>query len=213
MVSLPRLQRTIEISENDGKPTFWFHRWWDEMAGKIEQAFADIESTVSDLAATQADLATAQAGLATAQADIAAAQADIISTQNDLTAAIRDIARLSSYTAPTNVLSASDAGTDATITIAGHTRVYPGAFVNDVTVSGGTLTGKAFSTTYYVYYDDATLADTTPTYVATTVIADAQVGAGTSRHFVGVVTTPADGGGGTSGGGGYPPGGGGGLIP
>ena len=66
----------------------------------------------------------------------------------------------------------------------------------------------------YAQLDDETLEDATPTYLATTTRADAQVGAGPGRHFVGTVTTPADGGGGTSGTGGFPPGGGGGgAIP
>ena len=136
--------------------------------------------------------------------------ADLAATQADLTNAIRDIARLSSYTAPTNVLTAADVGTDCTVTIAAHTRIYPGSFVADLAVGGGSVTGLSFSTAYYIYYDDTTLAVTAPAYQATTNAATAQVGAADGRHFVGVVTTPADGGGATGGSGGFPPGGGGG---
>lgn len=132
-------------------------------------------------------------------------------------ASARELARINSYTVPTNVLSASDNGSDARITVVGHTRVYPvqGSIdVPDVAIVGpANIDGLAFSTKYFVYYDDPTLADTTPTYQATTDQKDAQVGAGAGRHFVGEVTTPADGGSGTSGGGGTPPGGGGGPIP
>ena len=127
--------------------------------------------------------------------------------------ATRDTARINSYPNPGSVLSAADAGTTATITIASHTRVYPivgGLDLPDVAITGGAIAGLAFSTRYYVYYDDTTLSSTTPTFQATTVSASAQVGAATGRHFVGFITTPADGAGGTSGQGGAPPGGGGG---
>ena len=127
--------------------------------------------------------------------------------------AAHEAARINSYTVPTSVLSASDAGSNATITISGHLRVYPvqGSIdLADLTVAGGSLTGLSYSTGYYVYYDDTTLEDATPAYAATTSAATAQVGAAAGRHFVGFITTPASGGGGTSGTGGSPPGGGGG---
>jgi hypothetical protein len=71
--------------------------------------------------------------------------------------------------------------------------------VPDVSITGGTITGKAFSTRYYIYYDDTTLAVTAPTFVATTDSATAQVGAAAGRHFIGYVDTPADGAAGTGG--------------
>lgn len=125
------------------------------------------------------------------------------------TAQVND-ARSSSYTVPTNVLTGSDAGSDASIAIAGHIRVYPGRV--DKTVDAGSLTGLAYSTAYFVYYDDPDLAGGAVTFVATTVQKDSQVGAAAGRHFVGTVTTPAGGGGASSGTGTYPPGGGGGTA-
>jgi hypothetical protein len=137
----------------------------------------------------------------------------ILAAQATATATAREAARIASYPNPGSVLSAADVGSDATITIAGHTRVYPvqGSIdVPDVAITGGAVTGLAFSTRYYVYYDDTTLANTTPTFLSTTSSATAQVGAAAGRHFIGFVDTPADGGGATSGQGGGPPGGGGG---
>lgn len=128
----------------------------------------------------------------------------------DLEDAIRELAWLSSYTTPTNVVTAADVGSDCTITIATHTRVYPGSFIDDLSVAGGTITAQPFSTEFYVYYDDPDLTDTTPTYLVTTTAATAQVGAAPGRHFVGVVTTPANGAPPSTGGGGAPPGGNGG---
>jgi hypothetical protein len=105
------------------------------------------------------------------------------------------------YAAPA-FMTAADAGASATITIPGQTWDYPDA-VADVTRTGGTITGAAYSTTYYVCFDDATLADTTPTYIATTTYLSA-INSSTHpfRHYLGFVTTPASGGGGTTGGGG-----------
>jgi hypothetical protein len=148
-----------------------------------------------------------------ALASLAGAINGVLEAQATADASASENARINSYTAPTNVLSAADVGSDATITIAAHTRVYPvqGSIdIPDLAVAGGTITGLGFTTDYYVYYDDTTLADTTPTYQATIDSAEAQVGGAAGRHFVGYIATPANGGGGTSGTGGAPPGGGGG---
>ncbi len=129
------------------------------------------------------------------------------------TAAGREAARLSSYTLPSSVLTAADVGTTATVTIAIHDRVYPvqGIIdVPDITITAGSITGLPFSTTFYIYYDDTTLANTSPNFLATTGLGTASVGAAPGRHFLGKIITPADGAGDTVGTGGSPPGGGGG---
>lgn len=191
-LSLPRLRNEIRLIDENGKPTQTFMQFWDQVAKNIEDSFNDLAALVAAIAAAQA---AANAAQATA------------------TAAARESARIASYPNPGSVLTAADVGTDCDIVIANHTRVYPvqGSIdVPDVSITGATLHGKAFSTTYYIYYDDTTLASTTPTFVATTTSATAQVGAATGRHFVGYITTPADGAAGTGGQGGGPPGGGGG---
>lgn len=138
--------------------------------------------------------------------------------------AAREAARINSYTTPTVVLSAEDAGADAKIVVLPHTRVYPvqgTVDVPDVEIDengpgsgvAAEITGLAFATTYYVYYDDTTLADPAPIFVATEDSLEAQVGFAPGRHLVGVVTTPADGGTSTSGSGGSTPPGGGGGTP
>jgi len=84
-------------------------------------------------------------------------------------------------------ISAVDAGSNCTISISNHTRVYGDGV--SVSVTGGSITGLAYSTLYYVYYDQASRAGGTVTYVATVVKASAaQVN---DRHLVGSVTTPA----------------------
>lgn len=190
-LNLPRFRLEIPLVRS-GKPTQTFHQWWDAVAKRIETQFNDLEQIVLDIQAAQD------------AADAAQAAAD---------AAIREQARIASYPNPGSVLTAADVGTDCDIVIANHTRVYPvqGSIdVPDVSITGATLHGLSFSTRYYVYYDDTTLADTTPTFQTTTTSATAQVGAAAGRHFIGWIDTPADGGGGTGGQGGGPPGGGGG---
>jgi hypothetical protein len=120
------------------------------------------------------------------------------------------------------VLRGDDETVGASITIAAHTRVYPvqGSIdVSDVAIPAPVTlaveadgsTGIVNAVQYSVYYDDTTLTDTTPAYKAvksSTSHGDAQPGAAAGRHFVGVVTTPANLAGPTTGTGGAPPGGG-----
>lgn len=186
-LDIPKLQRNVPITKND-LPADSFHIWWQNVANSLKAAIDLLQQQVADI-----------------QAAMTAA-----------TEAKRNTARINSYTLPTNVLHGVDAGSDAKITIDAHTRVYPDdgeLVVPDVSIGATELTGLAYSTQYYVYYDDPTLSDTTPAFQTTIVPSDAQVGAGPARHFVGVVMTPSSGGGSTGGGGGTPPGGGGGPIP
>lgn len=170
-----------------------FQKLWQKNCELTEAQLADLSGLVADLAAAVADIATAQAA-----ADAAQAVADAVALSDKISASATD---------PSVVVTAADVGTDATITIAAHTRRYGDG--TTLAVSGGSLTGKAFSTLYAIYYDDPTTADTTPTYVATTTLKDAQPNAASGRHYVDQITTPADGGPGTGGGGYQPPGGGG----
>lgn len=184
-LKLNRPDRTVPLTE-ENKPTYHFQRYIDELCKNIENNFNDLAATVAAIAAAQATADAASAAAATAALN------DKIS---------------SSATDPSVVVTATDAGTDATITIAAHTRRYGDG--TTLAVAGGALTGKAYSTLYAIYYDDPTVADTTPTYVATTVLKDAQPNSASGRHYVDQITTPASGGGGTGGGGYKPPGGGG----
>jgi hypothetical protein len=143
-------------------------------------------------------------------AELANQLAQILQAQADATAAGREVARINSYTSPGSVLTATDAGSDATITIASHSRIYPvqgSITVPPVSINGDSETGLAYSTRYWVYYDDETLADTDPAFVVTTTAADAQVGAASGRHALGYIDTPASGGSPTGGSGTAPPGG------
>jgi hypothetical protein len=105
-----------------------------------------------------------------------------------------------------DLLSAIDAGADATVTIAAHDWDYPGQGA-DVHRESGDITGLDYGTAYFAYFDDATLADETPPYAVTLEQSEAlNSTAHPYRHYLGTVTTPTSGGpptGGGGGGGGY----------
>jgi len=185
-LSLPRFQANAPLVDENGCPSQAFHIWWNTFASNLEKAFNDLSTNVADIAAAQAAAAVAQTTANTAKI-------------NDKISA--------SATKPSSVVMASDAGTSATITIAAHIRQYGDN--TQVSVSGGSITGLAYSTTYAVYYDDTSASTTTPSYQATTSLNTAQPNYAAGRHYVDQVTTPASGGGAVSGGGSRPPGGGG----
>lgn len=162
--------------------------WWQQVVEAVETqentqddllTAVVAAQTAADTAQTAADAADTAAAAAQTAADTAATAAEGANSVASLT---------NSGVVGTSILTATDAGADATITVAAHTRVYgDGATVS---VTGPTnITGLTYSTNYFVYYDDPTRADTTPSYQTTTSEATAaQTG---DRHLVGMVTTPA----------------------
>ena len=122
---------------------------------------------------------------------------------------IRSVVMLNGGVSP---LSGVDTGGGtAKVVIAANEWDYPNPVPN-VTRAAGEVTGLSSLSTVHVYFDDATLANTTPVYAATTSYDDARsaTDAHPYRHYLGKVTLPASGGGSTGGGGG---GGGGGSGP
>lgn len=183
-VEFERLAAQQRLVNGDGTPSLSFTIYWQKVVEKLEQTLTDLTDTVAAIQAAQT--AADNANAAAAAADLAATNAATATTELATADQLR-----TSYVDPTNIITASDAGTDATIAIGAHTRKYPqtdGSTVN-VSVNAGNMTGLAYSTQYFVYYDDPTRAGGAVTYVATTNSSTAaQVG---SRHLVGAVTTPA----------------------
>jgi len=231
-INVPKFQQSVALVDPaTGKPALAFHIWWDIFARYLKEQFTDITDVLADIQQLQSDMLdriaeieAAQAAADAAQADAAAAQttADTAQTTADTAQTTADTAQTSantaqstadtvkkndkltaSYTDPIFILSASDAGTDATISIAAHDRKYGDG--TSVSIGADTLTGKSYSTEYFIYYNDNTYSDTTPTFIATTNSRTAQTNPSTGRHFVGAITTPASGGSSTSGGSGGPP--------
>jgi hypothetical protein len=185
---LPRLPRNVALVDvKTGFPTIEFQRWWQSVVSKIEvqettqdgllDEIAEILGLTSDLEAA-IDVVEDLADDAQASADAAQAAAD----------GANSVASLTNSGTTGLTLDGEDAGADARIVVSAHTRVYGDG--STLAIAGPVnITGLAYSTEYYVYYDDATRADTTPTYQTTTSEATAaQVG---DRHLVGRVMTPA----------------------
>lgn len=169
---LPRLPRSVQITDSDGGPSIDFQRWFQSAMIQIETSLNAVQDALD--AAAVADAAAAAADAAAVTANTAAT--NVTSAQNLIDSYVTGI-----------TITATDAGSDATINISAHTRVY--ADGTSVSVNSGSLTGLSYSTLYYIYYDDADRAGGAVTYVATATDTDAvQTG---NRHVVGSVTTPA----------------------
>lgn len=91
------------------------------------------------------------------------------------------------YRPTTNPLTATDAGSNATINIASF--IMRTSSKGDISVNSGSITALSYSTLYYIYYDDANLAGGAVTYNATVSKTIGIQGGG--RFFVGSIVTPA----------------------
>lgn len=169
---VPRFDRSIPIVEENRTPSSPFHQWWDLAAGRIEDAIIGIQDALiaAGIAQTAANAAQTAADNAAASAAGATGLTSVVNSGVDA-----------------NPLTAIDAGTDATIQIAAHNRLYPDG--SSTPVNPGSISALAYATEYWVYYDDPSRAGGAVTYQTTTTEAvAAQAG---DRHLVGKITTPA----------------------
>lgn len=171
-LKLPRLPSTQYIVDKNGAPLVSFQQFWQQAMTQIETSVNGIQDAIDAAAAANAAAAAATNAAATANNAADAAAADNAIANSGVTGL---------------TMTAADAGTSATITISSHTRVY--ADGTSVSVSGGSLTGLAYSTSYYVYYHDALHAGGAVTYLSS-ISASAAIQSG-DVHSVGAVTTPA----------------------
>lgn len=147
----------------------------------LNDALAQIVTAINAIA----QLPEIQAALVDLDAATAAAQAAADNANAAATATNNATSLANSYVSGLT-LTATDAGSSATITISAHTRVYGDG--TSVAVSGGALTALAYDTLYYIYYDQPSRAGGSVTYQGTT---DATIAAQTGdRHVVGSTTTP-----------------------
>lgn len=175
-IKVPTRDARTPITEGN-LPTGEFVRWLNNVLQPIGftlnavVAIPEIQAALSNLdAATQAAQAAATAA-------------------NNAAATVTSQANLANSYVDSNPLSAADAGTNVTVSIAPHTRVYGDG--TSVAVSAGTLTGQPYATIVYVYYEDPDREGGAVAYLATT---DAAIAAQLDgRHVVGNVFTPAAG--------------------
>lgn len=171
---LPRFDRSIPIVYDNKTPTLPFQQWWDMALKKIEAAIVGIQDALTAAGIALDAAAAAEAAAATAQ-----------TAADSVTAT----AKLSSSGVSGCTITGTDVGTDVTVAISSHTRLYGDG--TSVAVTGGNVTGLLYSTLYYIYYDDPAFAGGAVTYQATT--SDATAAQTGNRHLVGSVLTPAAG--------------------
>lgn len=160
--------RSDQLLNADGTPATRFMAIWQDFAEKIENAFEALTTQVNDNTTLLAEIKAAQQ-LAQAANDNANA-----------TRAAQDLG--TSYTTPTNVLTASS---DGVIVITDHERVYPTSQTR-VPVSGGVLEGYNPNEYVTVYYLDAGREGGDVNFKATT----GAIGQEGDVHIVGQVTIP-----------------------
>ncbi len=172
-----------------GSATTAFLRWINDTVSTIGSAYNDLDQLVQDIA-----FSLQQSGIAiqTAQEAKAAAMASA-----------REAALVNSYVDPSDAITTTLDGTAGKITIADHTRRYGDG--TSVSVIGGSITGLALSSQYYIFYLDPARTGGAVTYSAT--VDPSAAGQGVDRHLVGGIVTPnAQGEGGGGGGTTRPPG-------
>lgn len=178
-IRIPDFQQSRSIVDKDGRPTAEFMR-------ALNTAFKTLvnDANATNAALAAAGIATAAAAAANASAATANASAAAAQVAADTVTADANLAN--SYVTGVTI-TATDAGANVTIAVTAHSRVYGDG--TTVAVNAGNITGLAYSTKYYIYYDDPTRVGGAVTYFATTSTATAaQAG---DRHTVGSVTTPA----------------------
>lgn len=183
---LDRFMRNVAIVDKNGSPTMQEQAREQRNLEAIEAALNSLQDQLNLIQAAQdaadaANTAAAAAQTAADNADTAAAAAQTAAEDAITVAAIT----ASGVTGAT--ITATDAGTDATVSISAHTRVYGDG--TNVSVSAGTILAQPYSTLLYIYYDQPSRLGGAVTYVATTSqTTAAQTG---DRHLVGQVLTPA----------------------
>lgn len=193
-VSITPIQQRIPAVNDDKTLSFALHGDLNRIISGLGNALnynADTVQLIVDTLASLNIIVARVEVVAASQAATAAAQAAIAAEQ----------ALINSYTDPTVTMTAlTQPDGTVTVTIVNHSRVYADADKTRVAVTGGTITGLALNSQYYVYYDDPTRAGGAVTYQYTmdNTIA-AQVN---GRHSLGGIATggatdtdPIDGGG------------------
>ena len=159
---------------------------------QFEALFANINAAINELAVQVDQIAAAQAAAdaanaAAAAADAAAANADAaaVAAQGTADQVLAESSLANSFTTGLTI-TATDVGANVTIAMSAHNRVYGDG--TTVAVNAGNITGLAYLTAYFIYYDQASRLGGAVTYQASTAVQGN--GTAPNRHFVGAVTTP-----------------------
>lgn len=156
-----------------------------DRTGGSEEDKVEVAAQSGEVAQAAAD--TANAAAETAQAAATAANTAASTAQSAANTANSTIAIAAAYPSGLTITAAAD-GATAKITVSSHTMVYP---TGSVSVTGDTITGLAYATTYDIYYDDPTMAGGAVTFNAVTDGSAFPTPAHPSRIYIGTSTTPA----------------------
>lgn len=159
-MGLPNLDSRQPIVDGAGLPTLPFHIWWQEFVKSQNSVNTELLAQLALLTGVDSSVSSI----------LAAAEEGIIVTSGTLACSI----------------TATDLGANARISVSAHTRVYGNG--DSVVVSGGTISGLAYNTEYFIYYDQGSREGGEVPYLATTTKSVATQVNG--RHLVGKVTTP-----------------------
>ena len=161
-------------------------RQFEALFANINTAISELRVQVDEIAAAQAAAAAANTAAAAANAAAVAADAAAVAAQDTADQVLAESTLANSFTTGLTI-TATDAGANVTIAMSAHSRVYGDG--TTVAVNAGNVTGLAYSTSYWVFYDQASRLGGAVTYQASTSIQ----GNGTApdRHFIGAVLTPA----------------------
>lgn len=187
---LPRIPGTIALVDpSTGRVTTEFQRWWQTTMEAIEGQESNQQALLDALITAQASADAAAAAAAAADAAAATAATAAAAAQTSADSVTSDTNISNSYVIGV-AIAGHDAGASATVNISAHSRLYGDG--TTVAVNSGSVTTLAYSTSYYIYYDDPSRAGGAVTYHVTTSIGSAaQSGVNPNRHYVGAVVTPA----------------------
>jgi hypothetical protein len=175
----PQIQQRIPFVDAQGRLT-------NEGLRSLNEAFRQqtgILNQIATILGITGDLETATQNAQTAANNANAAAA----TAQGAAETVSSESALATSGTSGLTITATDAGSSVTVAISGHTRIYGDG--TTVAVSAGNIPGLSYSTTYYLYYLDASRAGGSVTFLASTSqSAAAQTG---DTHSLGAVATPA----------------------
>lgn len=179
-VRIPQLQQSNPIVDEQGRMT-------NEFARRLNDIFSQLGVAINGvIQLPEIQQALLNLDTATQAAQTAANNANTAATQ------VTDASALANSYVSGLTIDAADTGTNVTITISAHQRVYATTPPTTVSVAGGTLTGVPYGTEdnpqAYIYYDQASRAGGTVSYQRT--FDNSQVAQLNSRHSVGAVQLP-----------------------
>jgi len=162
----------------------YFQTDHERVGGGVEDK-VEVAAQSGEVAQVAAD--TANTAAATAQAAATAANTAASTAQGAADSANTVAAIIGGYPSGLTLTASAD-GATAKIVVSSHTMIYPD---KTVSVTGDTLSGLAYGTSYDIYYDDPARAGGAVTFNAVTDGTAFPSPTNPSRIYIGSAMTPA----------------------